>query len=93
MEKTLQDVSSNAGVIVEIARKHGFHDVHYVEYSDPAYDATLMMTPPGSASVLDVAEVEMDLEEALGWRVMLITPAQFELSGAGETLVKLPGVA
>jgi hypothetical protein len=93
MEKTLNEMRSKGTLINEVVRAHHFSDPRYVYYDDPAYDATLMATPGEDASLLDAAAIMDELERRLGWKVMLVTPDEYESAGDGGDVIPLVGAA
>lgn len=81
MENFFYEVQSKAAIISEVVRAHHFTNPMYVEYDDPDYDVTLLLTPDGDASLLDAAAVMDELEDRLGFRIMIVTPDEYESAG------------
>ncbi|MFM0095627.1 hypothetical protein PQQ87_08440 [Paraburkholderia nemoris] len=68
----------NAESIRRIVRAHKFDDPKVVDYEDPKYAVTLLITPVGQPSLLDMAGIMNDLEDELHIKAFVVTPDSFE---------------
>jgi hypothetical protein len=74
----------NAENIRRIVRAHKFDDPKVVDYDDPKYDVTLLITPVGRPTLLDMAGIMNDLEEQLHIKAFVVTDKEFEATATAS---------
>ncbi|WP_322094575.1 hypothetical protein [Paraburkholderia bannensis] len=76
----------HAEEITKLVEAHKFRDPQLIDYDDPKYDLTLLVTPAGRSSLLDMGAIMNEFEDRWNVKVMLVTPQA--LSPADRELVR-----
>lgn len=67
----------NAVEIRRIVEAHRFSDPRIVEVEDPDYDLTLLLTPVGEPTLLDIGALVVELQDALHVHAFIVTDDEF----------------
>jgi hypothetical protein len=86
VDDSFQFARDHAEEITQIIEARKFRDPHLIDYDDPKYDLTLLITPASRASLLDMGAIMTEFEDRWNLKVMLVTPQA--LSPADRELVR-----
>jgi hypothetical protein len=69
-----QFVRDHAGEIEQIIEAHKFRDPQLIDYDDPKFDLTLLITPTNRPTLRDMGAIMNEFEDRWRVKVMLVTP-------------------
>ncbi|MFD1555398.1 hypothetical protein ACFSHT_07100 [Paraburkholderia silviterrae] len=86
MKNSVRFAHAHAAEIEHIIESHKFHDPQLIDYDDPKYELTLLISPVNRPSLADMGAIMNEFEDRWNVKVMLVTPQA--LSPADRELVR-----